>query len=84
MVELHRVLKSNGTCTLVVQSSYYKDIYLDLPSIIEEMSRLFYWNLEERCDFNSKATLSNLNKGSRSYREPSAVQETVLFFKKKG
>ena len=84
MVELHRVLKPNGTCTLVVQSSYYKDIYLDLPSIIEEMSRLFYWNLEERCDFNSKATLSNLNKGSRSYREPSAVQETVLSFKKKG
>jgi len=84
MVELHRVLKPNGTCTLVVQSSYYKDIYLDLPSIIEEMSRLFYWNLEERCDFNSKATLSNLNKGSRSYREPSAVQEAVLFFKKKG
>ena len=84
MVELHRFLKPNGTCTLVVQSSYYKDIYLDLPSIIEEMSRLFYWNLEERCDFNSKATLSNLNKGSRSYREPSAVQETVLSFKKKG
>jgi hypothetical protein len=84
MIELHRVLKQNGTCTLVVQSSYYKDVYLDLPSIIEEMSRLFYWKLEERRDFNSKATLSNLNKGSRSYREPSAVQETVLFFKKKG
>ena len=84
MIELHRVLKQNGTCTLVVQSSYYKDVYLDLPSIIEEMSRLFYWKLEERRDFNSKATLSNLNKGSRSYREPSAVQEAVLFFKKKG
>ena len=84
MIELHRVLKQNGTCTLVVQSSYYKDVYLDLPSIIEEMSHLFCWNLEERCDFNSKATLSNLNKGSRSYREPSAVQETVLSFKKKG
>lgn len=82
MIELHRVLKQNGTCTLVVQSSYYKDVYLDLPSIIEEMSRLFYWKLEERRDFNSKATLSNLNKGSRLYRGTSAVQETVLSFKK--
>ena len=82
MIELHRVLKQNGTCTLVVQSSYYKDVYLDLPSIIEEMSLLFCWKLEERCDFNSKATLSNLNKGSRLYRGTSAVQETVLSFKK--
>lgn len=82
MIELHRVLKQNGTCTLVVQSSYYKDIYLDLPSIIEEMSHLFCWKLEERYDFNSKATLSNLNKGSRSYRGISTIQETVLSFKK--
>lgn len=82
LIELNRVLKINGTCTLVVQSSYYKDLYLDLPNIINEMSRSFHWKLENRYDFNTKITLSNLNKGSKAYREASSTQESVLIFKK--
>ena len=82
LIELNRVLKTKGTCTLVVQSSYYKDLYLDLPNIINEMAHSFCWSLENRYDFNTKITLSNVNKGSKEYRRKSPTQESFLIFKK--
>jgi hypothetical protein len=37
--EIKRTLKSNGSCVLVIQDSYYKEIHNDLPQIFIEMGQ---------------------------------------------
>lgn len=38
--ELRRVLKSEGLAMLVLQTSYYKDIHVDLPSLYQSIARV--------------------------------------------
>ena len=80
--ELNRVLKNNGTCTIVVQDSYYKDIHLDLPSIIVEMTSSFGWRCVHKEDFDNTVTMSNLNGNSKIYRKITLPIETALIFRK--
>lgn len=80
--ELNRVLKNRGTATIVVQNSYYKNIYLDLSKIIYEMVKPFKWGLMYKEEFSNSATLSNVNVKSRVYRKIDVSIETVLVFRK--
>lgn len=80
--ELNRVLRKYGTATIVVQNSYYKNIYLNLSDIIYEMANSFKWNLIYKEEFSNPATLSNLNIKSRAYRKLDVSVETVLIFRK--
>lgn len=80
--ELNRVLKSYGTATIVVQDSYYKDVYLNLSQIIYEMVSSFKWSLIYKEKFSNSTTLSNVNVKSRVYRKIDVSVETVLIFRK--
>lgn len=80
--ELHRILKPNGICVLVVQDSYYKDIHNDLPQIFIEMAENHQFELGRRVDFGSK-TLARINPSTRQYHPRSQAIESVLCFVKR-
>lgn len=82
LIEMNRVLKKNGTCTLVVQSSYYKNILLSLPCIIKEMTLPLGWECIYEFKFNNKVSFSHVNTGSLKYKKPTAAIETILIFRK--
>ncbi|HEY6242736.1 MAG TPA: hypothetical protein VIX17_02245 [Pyrinomonadaceae bacterium] len=78
--ELHRVMKKNGSCVIVVQDSYYKDLKNDLPQIVTEMASANMLGLTQRVDFSHLRTMAALNPSARHYRETFTAIESVLVF----
>lgn len=79
--ECRRVLKTDGSCILVVQDSYYKDVHNDLPKIIAEMGRAQKLKLTRRVNFYQARTLAGVNRGAKEYRSCFGATEAVLCFK---
>jgi hypothetical protein len=79
-----KALKTGGSAILVVQDSYYKDIYNDLPQMITDISLNHGLHLERRDDFKITRTMAGLHPHSRSYDKPSGALEAVLCLKKLG
>src|SRR6185436_4394444 len=67
LAELHRVLEEDGTCVLVVQDSYYKDIQNDLPRIVTEMASANSLEITQREDFTHARTMAAVNPSARTY-----------------
>lgn len=80
--EINRTLKKSGSCTLVLQESYYKDIFLDLPGIIEEMTKIFSWKQISCRKFGVKNSMVDLNKRAKKYLNKNNAQESVLIFRR--
>lgn len=80
--ECNRVLKHGGESIFVVQDSYYKEVYNDLPKIITEIAEAQGFRHNRRIDFQQSRTLAGVNPGSRSYRDVFSATESVLFFDK--
>lgn len=80
LTELGRVLDDDGTCVLVVQDSFYKDIKNDLPQIVIEMAAANALELRRREDFTHARTMAALNPNARLYRSAFAATESVLVF----
>ncbi|ACL18707.1 hypothetical protein Dhaf_0642 [Desulfitobacterium hafniense DCB-2] len=82
--EISRVLRNDGSCVLVVQDSYYKDIHVNLAAIIEQMGQTLTWQLALQEDFPTKQNMAGLNSRSAHYRKTTMATESVLIFNKKG
>jgi DNA modification methylase len=80
ITELSRVAKPGCNAYVVVQSSFYKDVYLDLPAIITDMFGLVGWALVSRDDFQVAASFSYLNPKTRLYAKNRKVVESVIRF----
>lgn len=78
LVELHRVVKPGKSAVLVVQDSYYKDVHVDLPGLIGDMSRSAGWAAWTRRDYAVARTMSAMNPGSRAYRKDFGAVESAL------
>jgi SAM-dependent methyltransferase len=77
---LPAVRRGGGIC-LVVQPSYYKDIYVDLPTLMAEMIAPVGFSLEEFMDFDARSSMASVNSRATSEaRKP--LHETALFFSK--
>lgn len=76
--EITRVCHSGSTCIIVVQSSWYKDIYVDLPSIVIDMLGVRRWALVDRIDFAVRHTLADTNSVSRAYRSGRGAAESAI------
>jgi DNA modification methylase len=79
--ELRRVLRPNGSCVMIVQDSYYKDIHVDLPAILTEMATHIGWKLYERQDFTVNRTKASINPRARKYRSDFHAVESALVLK---
>jgi hypothetical protein len=80
LTELRRVLSRDGQAVIVVQDSFYKDVHVDLPTIIEEMSEAVGFSLRERKDFEIATTKAAINRKARSWRSTFTAAESVLHF----
>lgn len=78
--EINRVLASRSDCVLVVQDSFYKEIHIDLPKIIEEMTGQFHWTMKARHDYSPRSVMATLHPGGRTYRKSTRAVESVLHF----
>lgn len=65
--ELSRVLKPQGSCVLVVQDSFYKDVHNDVPAIVIEMASHVGMSIRRRDDFTANRSMVGLNRHAKTY-----------------
>ena len=82
MGEISRCLRKGGNCFLVVQDSFYKELYNDLPKIFQEIAVNNGLTFRKRRDFEVKRTLAGIHSHSKTYRTSSKATESVLCFTK--
>lgn len=82
--KVSRSLKEEGLAIFVVQDSYYKEIYNDLPQMITEISESQDLSLKRRDNFRISRTMAGLHPHSRNYEKPFGALEAVLCFQKLG
>ena len=80
VIELTRVARPNAQLVLVVQSSWYKDIRIDLPAIVSEQLQALGWAQVQRTNFGVHRTLADSNPLSSNYRSERGAVESVLEF----
>jgi hypothetical protein len=78
--EVRRVLSKDGQAVIVIQDSFYKDVHVDLASVMEEMSESVGFSLQERKDFDIATTKAAINRKARSWRSTFTATESVLHF----
>lgn len=80
--ELLRVVKPNGNAVLVVQDSYYKDVHIDLPALIGDMSVAAGWSNWDRLDFPVPRTMAAINPRTRQYRQEFRATESAVVLRR--
>ncbi|WP_437191348.1 DNA methyltransferase [Planctomicrobium sp. SH527] len=82
MREIDRILKPHGTCVLVVQDSYYKELHVDLARYTTEIAHECGLTLVEQHDFKWNRNMVRVNSRSRKYRTTTDSTESVLWLVK--
>lgn len=80
--ELARVLKPRGSCVMVIQDSYYKDLHNDVPTIAVEMAEKAGMRLGRRDDFSSTRSMVSMNQRAKKYLLSRTNVESVLCFER--
>jgi hypothetical protein len=75
-------MKNDGKCVIVIQNSYYKDIFIDLKQIFIEMINYFGWRLLDTYEFINPNNLAEINPRGKEYRGSSTTKEYAVIFKK--
>lgn len=91
LVELDQTLRAvddavtdEGTIALVVQDSYYKEIRIDLQSLVGDSLETRGWKLIDRHDFAVTRSLASMNSRSRAHLIKRQNTESLLVFRRAG
>jgi len=76
--EVRRVLKPNSNAVLVVQDSYYKDVHIDLPSIISDIGEEVGFDGSVFPLHVDRNPLSGIHKHVKKYRPSSKATESMV------
>lgn len=76
--EIKRVLSKGGAAALVVQSSYYKDIYVDLPNLYVDCAKELGLHASIGSTVTVRKTLAQINSNSRKYRPSKEYEESTV------
>lgn len=76
--ELRRTLRPGGAAILVLQSSYYKDIYVDLPELYVSLGKSLGFTGAVVSAVEVKRSLSQINTRSLAHRSKSNYFESVV------
>ena len=82
ITELYRVLKPGGSCFLVVQDSYYKDVHNDIPAIAIQMAENVGMSLRRREDFTVNQSMVDVNMRAQKHLSSRKNTESVLCFER--
>ncbi|XSG83644.1 MAG: hypothetical protein ACPW61_04005 [Methyloligella sp. ZOD6] len=75
-----KTCNDSATLVLVLQGSYYKDIFVDLPELAAAICRALGWRLMDRFAFQNRRDIGRVNSRSRSYvKDRLANEETIIF-----
>jgi len=80
--EIRRVLRIGGAAALVVQSSYYKDIYVDLPQLYVSCGRSLGLVGSVTSSLTVTKALAQINTNSRKHKDEKLYEESVVVFEK--
>jgi DNA modification methylase len=82
LAEIDRVLKDKSPVVLVAQDSYYKDVHVNLPTILKEMGEALGWQpvAEHGFPVPPGRNYAAIHKRGRAYRSVTPATETVLVF----
>lgn len=80
--EISRVVKETGFFICVVQDSFYKDIYCDLPKMVISLAEHYGFSLNSQISFESRTNMANINTTSKNYRKHTHATESVLVLTK--
>jgi hypothetical protein len=61
-----------------VQDSYYKDVHIDLATIVAEMASEVGWVHDETIDYPVARTKAALHPGVRRYRKSFEATESLI------
>jgi len=78
LAEIKRVLKPHGAAVFVVQSSYYKDIFVDLPELYAELGRSLSLKASLAAEYPVNRFLAQINSRSTAHRESTMHREAVV------
>ncbi len=81
LAQVAHVTAPLGTIGLVVQGSYYKEIYIDLPKITSKILEGLGWREIRSYDFRPRRSLAQINPRATAYRDGAAPSEHALFFR---
>ena len=82
LAEVGRVLKPGGVAALVVQNSYYKDVCIDLPLAVEELSTAGGMRVKDRYSFEVPHLMTSINLRAKRHREVHPTSESLLILVK--
>jgi hypothetical protein len=82
--ELHRVMRVGGKAILVVQSSYYKDIRIDLGSLYAALGRENRFDARVHCRVPVRKVLASINARANEYVSDRKYTEDLVVFRKVG
>lgn len=79
--QIERVLKLNGTATLVVQDSSYKDIHIDLAQIVIDSMEALGLVPSSRWDYPVTRSLRQIHTASRGHNDRQPMESALTFRK---
>lgn len=80
--ELYRVLSKRGVAYLVLQSSYYKEIEIDLPSLFADLAAVHRFRAQILLRTPVRRVLTTINSRSRQYLEGRNYSEAIISLQK--
>jgi len=78
VAEVRRVLKPGAAAVLVVQSSYYKDIFVDLPELYIALGRSLGMRAAIAAEYDVNRFLAQINSRSMAHRKSTSHREAVI------
>jgi hypothetical protein len=76
--ELHRCLRVGRAAVLVVQTSYYKDVCVELPRLYLDMGKAVGFGGDIVSEVEVRRALAQINTRSTKHREMTTYRESVL------
>jgi SAM-dependent methyltransferase len=74
-------LRKGGKACLVVQASHYKEIYINLPAIVVDMSEVLHFELVQRVDFMPSRSIVAINR--RAAKITTLTAESAIILERK-
>jgi len=81
--EIYRVVRGRGAAVLVVQSSYYKEIPVDLPELYVDCARAVGFEGQVASAVEVRRAMSQINPHSRKHRAEKHYREAVVVLERR-
>jgi len=78
LLELRRVIRPLGAAVLVVQSSYYKEVAIDLPELYVDFARALGFRAQVASSVEVRRAMSQINPHSRKHMADKHYREGVV------